>query len=63
MTEKELLYLEDAVMHEKSIVGICQDLVIELEDDSLKDFINEEITKHENIQTNLMNLLKEIANE
>ena len=27
MTQKELLYLEDAVGHEESIIKICQDAV------------------------------------
>ena len=54
MTEKELLYLEDAVEHENSIIKICEDLSMKLENNSLKDFINCQITNHEDIRNNVM---------
>ena len=49
MTEKELLYMEDAYEHEKSIISILNDMVEKLSDNNLVSFINEQITNHENI--------------
>ena len=63
MTEKELLYVEDAIEHEKSIIGICNDLVSKVEEDNYKTFLNNQISNHQSLQDNLMNLLKENANE
>ena len=63
MTEKELLYMEDAYEHEKSIISILNDMVEKLSDNNLVSFINEQITNHENIKESLMNVLKENANE
>ena len=63
MTEKELLYLEDAALHEKSIINICQDMSLKLSSDNLVEFLNNQILEHQNILDNLTNLLKEKANE
>ena len=62
MTQKELLYVEDAIEHERSIVKICSDLLSHLSDNSLSMFISEQITRHENMENDLMLLLKEKAN-
>ena len=62
MTQKELLYVEDAVEHEKSIVKICHELINNLEDDELITFIENEIDKHTNMQNTLINLMEEKAN-
>ncbi len=62
MTQKELLYVEDAIEHERSIVKICSNLLSFLDDNSLSTFISEQITKHENIENDLMSLLKEKTN-
>ena len=63
MTEKELSYVEDAVMHEKSIINICNEIFNNLQDENLKTFIQNEITKHEETKNNLINLLEVKANE
>ena len=63
MTEKELLYVEDAIMHEKNIIAICNETINFLEDDNLVSFLKKEIKKHENMQEKLMIMLKEKANE
>lgn len=63
MTEKELLYLEDAVGHEKNIIKICEDIKNNLEDDRLIEFIDSEIDIHNNLKDNLMNLLEVKSNE
>ena len=55
MTQKELLYVEDAVGHEQNIIKIL--------DESLISFMNKELKKHTTMQEKLMDLLKENANE
>ena len=62
MTQKELLYLEDAVNHELSLAKICTDEVSHLKDQNLISFINNEINVHKEIHDALLNLLKEEAN-
>ena len=46
MTQKELLYYEDAVGHEKSIIKICEESIKKLEDEKLINFMKEEVTRH-----------------
>lgn len=62
MTQKELLYVEDAVEHEKSIIKLCNDFLNKLDDDNLKDFITNQINSHEEMKSNLLSLLEEEAN-
>ena len=62
MTQKELLYVEDAVGHESSIIKILNNAVCDLDDESFKSFMKNEISNHQNIKDNLMSLLKEKAN-
>ena len=63
MTEKELLYLEDAVSHESIIISICEDMEEKLENEDLKSFITSEIERHNKTKEKLMNLLEAKANE
>ena len=58
MTQKELLYVEDAIMHEKTILDICNDLLTHIDDENITDFINGEINNHEIIRENLLNILE-----
>ena len=62
MTQKELLYVEDAVEHEKSIIKLCNDFMNKLNDDNLKDFITTQINSHEEMKSKLLSLLEEEAN-
>ena len=62
MTQKELLYVEDAVEHEKSIIKICKDLLTKLDSSKLSSYIENEITNHEYMKNELIKLLKEKAN-
>lgn len=62
MTEKESLYLEDAVEHEKSIIKICNDISSKLTDEELISFINNQISEHNNNLNSLISLIKEKAN-
>ena len=63
MTQKELLYVEDAVKHETSIIKILNESLEFLEDDKLITFIEEEINKHKDLKQGLLNLLEDEANE
>ena len=62
MTQKELLYVEDAIGHEKNIINICKESIKNLENDELVTFLENEITKHQENKENLLNILKEKAN-
>ena len=63
MTQKELLYLEDAIMHEQNIIKICNDTINNLQDDYLKAFFKKEIRKHSNTHAMLIKLMEEKSNE
>ena len=63
MTQKELLYLEDAINHEQSISSIIEDNLNILEDENLIEFMQEELEKHNETKQNLMNKLEEKSNE
>ncbi len=63
MTQKELLYLEDAVGHEKAILKILEDNVNNVQDENLVSFLQEELNNHNEICENLMNFLEGKANE
>ena len=63
MTQKELLYLEDAIHHEHIMINICKASIEQLEDEDLVSFIENEISIHELNKSNLISLLEECANE
>lgn len=63
MTQKELLYVEDAIGHEKNIISICNETINMLEDENLITFLTKEIKKHEDMQEKLMNMLEVKCNE
>ena len=62
MTQKELLYVEDAIGHESSIIKICEDAIKNLDNDDFINYMQNEISNHQNIKNELMELLKEKAN-
>ena len=63
MTQKELLYLEDAIGHEKNIISICGESINNLEDEELISFMNGELEKHNDMLDNLMKVLEAKVNE
>ena len=63
MTQKELLYVEDAIGHEKSIISICNEAVNCLEDKNLIKFMKNEIKKHEQTENKLLSMLEAKSNE
>ena len=63
MTQKELLYVEDAIGHETNIISIIDDIINNLEDEDLVSFMDDELNKHINIKEELTNLLEGMINE
>lgn len=63
MTQKELLYLEDAVCHEHILINVCNEIINQLEDEDLISFIEDEVNIHETNKNNLMKLLEDCTNE
>lgn len=62
MTQKELLYVEDAIGHEKNMIAICKETMRCLNDEKLKDFLGKEVKKHEDMQKKLLKMLEDKAN-
>ena len=63
MTEKELLYFEDAIGHTSNIKKILDDFIEKTIDDKIKDFFQEEKSKIINLNDDLTNTLGGKANE
>ena len=63
MTQKELLYVEDAVGHETSLISILEDTIDNLTSKDLVNFLKGELKKHESTKEKLMNKLEELSNE
>ena len=63
MTQKELLYVEDAVGHEDNIIKILTQSIKDLDDDRLITFMEEEKEKHNDLKQALLMLLEDEANE
>lgn len=62
MTQKELLYLEDAIGHEKNIIDICKESLNNLEDENLILFLEKQLEKHNATKEKLVNKLEVKAN-
>ena len=63
MTQKELLYMEDAVGHESNIIQILEESINNLEDENLISFMKSELNIHKEIKEYLINKLEEKSNE
>ena len=63
MTEKELLYIEDAVNHESNIIQIVTDIINNLEDEHLKEYMEEKLNEHMAFKVELINALEDFADE
>ncbi len=61
MTQKELLYVEDAIGHEQNVGEIVSETINLLQDKNLKTFMKNELKKHQAIEAKLMNLLESEA--
>ncbi len=63
MTQKDLLYMEDAIKHEENLVTICDYYAEIIEDNNLKSFIKSHSKKHAKLKQKLLNVMEDIANE
>lgn len=63
MTEKELLYYEDAINHETNTIDIYECMIHYLKDKSLQSFLKKQIKKHEAIKEKLLCTMEGIINE
>ena len=57
MTQKELLYLEDAYKHEDNIICILNNMIDLLEGEELVSFFESEIKKHKSTKNKLISLM------
>lgn len=62
MTQKELLYFEDAIKHEENIMKIIDLSLSSLTDKELIDFMNKEKKIHKKMMNDLINLLEVKSN-
>ncbi len=58
MSPKELLYIEDALGHDVQIKATCTDAVSNLEDNDLKNFVNQIAQEHSQCFNRFYGLLK-----
>ena len=63
MTQKELLYFEDAISHEQNICSYIEYAIASLEDSKLVEFMKKELKNHEMIQSKLLGVLEDSINE
>lgn len=63
MTNKELLYVEDAVNHELNVIAYLKDSVKKLDNKSLKEFFEEEVNSHREYLNELLNEMEMLSNE
>lgn len=63
MSQKELLYYEDALGHEKIIISLLDESIKNMTDSDLISFMKKEKKTHNSICKSLEEVLKEKANE
>lgn len=63
MTQKELLYYEDAIGHEDNIIKIITESINDITDLELASFLENEKNKHGEMRVRLVNLLESESNE
>lgn len=63
MTEKELLYVEDAIGHETNIISIIKDSIKNMKNEDLISFLESEIEIHTKTKESLITKLEEKSNE
>ena len=63
MTQKELLYFEDAIGHEGNIISILKKSINALENEELINFLENELSIHEKRKQSLLDCLEASANE
>ncbi len=62
MTQKELLYLEDAIKHEQNLIQICKNMINNLTNKELIAFMKAQQKTHKTIEKKLLNVMEDIIN-
>ena len=57
VSSKELLYIEDALGHEKFLKSQCQQAISNLKDPDLKNYVQQLMCKHQEIFNNFYQLV------
>ncbi len=63
MTQKELLYFEDAIGHLKNIDKLLNDFIGKVDNNQIKDFFSSEQVKLQDLKSNLTAVLGGVSNE
>ncbi len=63
MTQKELLYLEDAIGHENNIIMICENNIDIISNPEIASFMKDEIKKHVSMKEKLLSFLEDKKDE
>lgn len=63
MTQKELLYFDDAISHEQSICAYIEYAISNLENSKLIEFMKKELNIHETIENKLLGILEDNIDE
>ena len=63
MTQKELLYIEDAIGHETSVIAYLNDAINNLDDEELISYIQGVIKRHEETKKKLIKKLEDNTND
>ncbi len=63
MTQKELAYVEDAISHEGNIIKILGESINNINEESLKEFLQNEVNVHTSMKEKLLYLLEVKSNE
>lgn len=63
MTQKELLYMEDAIGHETNLIDVLNFTISELEDKNLVTFMKGQLKKHTSMKEKLMKVMEGEADE
>ena len=63
MTQKELLYMEDAIKHEENIIDVLDVMMENSDDEEFISFSKKELKRHQSMLNKLNSLMEEKANE
>ena len=63
MTQKELLYYDDAISHEVNISSYIEQAISNLDDNKLIEFMEKELKNHEMILNKLFGVLEDSCND
>ena len=62
MTQKELLYMEDAIGHEKNLATLMENFSNSLNDKNLASFLKKQAKRHNRLEKKLIEIMEVITN-